>query len=65
MEAPLERWSALIAEAVRDTGNDLAASAERAFRDGRIGEADRRRVAAASTRPRTDGGRGKQSRDFY
>ena len=65
MEAPLERWSALIAEAVRATGNDLAASAERAFRGGRISEADRRRLAAASTRPRTDGGRSKQSQDFY
>ena len=65
MEAPLERWSALIAEAVRDTGNDLAASAERAFRGGRISEADRRRVAAASTGARTDGGRSKQSQDFY
>ena len=64
MEAPPERWSALIAEAVRDTGNDLATSAERAFREGRIGEVDRRRVAAAATGPRADGGRGKQLQDF-
>ena len=65
MEAPLERWSALIAEAVRDTGNDLAASAERAFREGRIGESDRRRVSAAAAGPLTGGGRGKQSQDLY
>ena len=65
MEAPLERWSALIAEAVRETGNDLAASAERAFREGRISEADRRRLAAAAAGPRIDGGRGKQSQDLY
>ena len=58
MEAPPERWSALIAEAVRDTGNDLATSAERAFREGRIGEADRRRVTAAAAGPRADGRRG-------
>ena len=52
MEAPQERWSGLIAEALRRTGNDLAAGAERAFREGRIAEADRRRLtAAAAARP--------------
>ncbi len=65
MEAPLERWSALIAEAVRDTGNDLAASAERALREGRISEADRRRLAATAAEPPTGGRRRKQSQDFY
>ncbi len=48
MEAPQERWSGLIAEALRCTGNDLAAGAERAFREGRIAEADRRRLTAAA-----------------
>ncbi|MDE0377723.1 MAG: ATPase, T2SS/T4P/T4SS family [Rhodospirillales bacterium] len=65
LDAPQERWSVLIAEALRDTGNDLAASAERAFREGRIGEGDRRRTAAGSAGPRTDGRRRKQSQDFY
>ncbi len=65
MEAPLERWSALIAEAVRETGNDLAASAERAFRDGRISEADRRRLAAAAAGSPIGGRRRKQSQDLY
>ena len=65
MEAPLERWSALIAEAVQDTGNDLAASAERALREGRISEADRRRLAATAAEPPTGGRRRKQSQDFY
>ena len=40
LEAPQERWSALIAEALQRSGNDLAESAERAFREGRISEAD-------------------------
>ena len=48
MDAPQERWSGLIAQALRRSGNDLAAGAERAFREGRIGEADRRRVTAAA-----------------
>ena len=48
MEAPQERWSGLIAEALGRTGNDLAAGAERAFREGRIAEADRRRLTAAT-----------------
>ena len=53
LEAPQERWPALIADALRRTGNDLAASADRAFREGRIGEADWRRVTAAADGPRT------------
>ena len=48
MEAPQERWPGLIAAALKRTGNDLATSAELAFAEGRIGEADRRRVAAAA-----------------
>ena len=48
MEAPQERWSGLIAEALGRTGNDLAAGAERAFGEGRIAEADRRRLTAAA-----------------
>ena len=47
LEAPQERWAALISGALEDTGNGLAAAAERAFREGRIGEADRRRALAA------------------
>ena len=47
-EAPQQRWPALIAAALQRTGNDLATSAERAFAEGRIGEADRRRIAAAA-----------------
>ena len=55
MEAPQERWSGLIAEALRRTGNDLAAGAERAFREGQIAEADRRRLtAAAAAAPQAD-----------
>ena len=55
MEAPQERWSVLIAEALRRTGNDLAAAAGRAHREGRIGEADRRRLTAAVAGPQVDG----------
>ena len=51
MEAPQERWPGLIAAALQRTGNDLATSAERAFAEGRIGEADRRRIAAAARVP--------------
>ena len=59
LDAPQERWPALIAEALRGTGNDLAAAAGRAFRDGRLAEADRRRLAAAAAGPQADGGRGQ------
>ena len=48
MEVPQERWPVLIAEALRRTGNDLASAAETAWRQGRIGEADRRRVLTAT-----------------
>ena len=46
LEAPQERWPTLIADALHRSGNDLAAAAGRAFREGRIGEADWRRVRA-------------------
>ena len=48
MEAPQEHWPASIAQALQRTGNDLATAAETAWRGGRIGEADRRRVRAAA-----------------
>ena len=51
MEARQERWPGLIADALRLTGNDLATAAENAWREGRIEEADWRRVRAASARP--------------
>ena len=51
MEVPQQRWPVLMAEALRRTGNDLASAAETAWRQGRIGEADRRRVLAASAGP--------------
>ena len=51
LEAPQTRWPGLIAGALRRTGNDLASAAETAWRQGRIGEADRRRVLAASAGP--------------
>ena len=51
LEAPQERWPGLIGDALRHTGNDLATAAENAWREGRIGEADCRRVRAASPRP--------------
>ena len=57
LEAPQERWPGLIAQALEKTGNGLAASAERAFREGRIEETALRRVIAAADagkRARTD-----------
>ena len=51
MEAPQERWPGLIGDALRHTGNDLATAAEGAWREGRIGETDLRRVRTASARP--------------
>ncbi len=47
LDAPQERWTAMIAAALAETGNDFRAAAERAFADGRIGEADLRRISAA------------------
>ena len=57
LEAPQERWSGLMTQALQRTGNDLATAAETAWREGRIGEADRQRVqaAAAAGTPQTGG----------
>ncbi|MDE0407016.1 MAG: ATPase, T2SS/T4P/T4SS family [Alphaproteobacteria bacterium] len=48
LEAPQERWPGLMTQALQRTGNDLATAAERALREGRIGETDLRRVMAAA-----------------
>ena len=48
LEAPQERWPSLIGEALRKTGNGLAAAAEHAFRQGLIGETDWRRVVSGA-----------------
>ncbi len=64
MEAPQERWSVLIAEALKRTGNDLAASAGRAFREGRIAEADWRRLTAATAGPPGEGGSGMRGKTW-
>ena len=61
-EAPQERWSALIAEALRRTGNDLATAAGLAFRGGRIGEADWRRVTAGASGAGERSGTGERPR---
>ena len=68
MEVPQERWPMLMAEALQRTGNDLATAAETAWRQGRIGEADRRRVrAAAGGTPFGKAGRDPvtERQDFY
>ena len=62
MEASQERWPGLIADALRHTGNDLATAAENAWREGRIEEADWRRVRAASARPAIGAGPGTKER---
>ncbi len=48
---PPARWPTRIARALACTGNDLAASAERAFREGRLGAADLRRIRAGAAAP--------------
>ena len=53
LEAPQERWPVVIARALENEGNDLAASAERAYREGRLEEAALRRVRAAAKAGRT------------
>ena len=47
LESPQAAWPARIAEALDKTGNDLARAAERAYREGRIGDAGHRRMVAA------------------
>ena len=49
------RWPARIARALARTGNDLAASAARAHRDGRIGAADLQRIRAGAAAPAAAG----------
>ena len=47
LDAPQDRWTAMIAGALAETGNHFYAAADRAFGEGRIGEADFRRISAA------------------
>ena len=47
MELPRARWPGRIAQALAGTGNHLEAAAERVFREGRLYEADWRRLRAA------------------
>ena len=47
LDAPQDRWTAMIAGALAETGNHFYAAAGRAFGEGRIGEADYRRISAA------------------
>ena len=49
LEAPLASWPRRIAAALEATGNDLAAAAEAAFEEKRIGLKDRNRLRAAAT----------------
>ena len=48
LETPQAAWPATIGAALAETGNDLAAAADRALRDGRIGEDSHRRILAGS-----------------
>ena len=48
LESPQESWPARIAAVLTGTGNDLAASAAKARREGRIGEDGLRRILAAA-----------------
>ena len=48
LESPQATWPARIGAALAATGNDLAAAAERALREGRIGEDSHRRILAGS-----------------
>ena len=47
LDSPQAAWPARIAEALDKTGNDLARAAERAYREGRIGDEGHRRMVAA------------------
>ena len=48
LESPQAAWPAAIAAGLADTGNTLAAAAERAFREGSIGEDGYRRILAGA-----------------
>ena len=52
---PPARWPSRIARALARTGNDLAASAARAFRDGRLGAAELQRIRAGAAATAADG----------
>ena len=59
LESPQAAWPAKIAAALAATGNDLAAAAARAHREGRIGEDGLRRVlAGANSNETRDGAAG-------
>ena len=47
LDAPQDRWTSMIAAALEETGNHFCAAAKQAFEEGRIGEADFRRISAA------------------
>lgn len=61
LEAPQNRWTSMISEALEGTGNHFHAAAARAFAAGRIGAADMRRIAAASGKPGCVGGEAARS----
>ena len=48
LESPQAAWPTKIGAALAATGNDLKAAADRALRDGRIGEDSHRRIIAGS-----------------
>ena len=48
LESPQTAWPTKIGAALAATGNDLKAAADRALRDGRIGEDSHRRIIAGS-----------------
>ena len=47
MERPQGQWPGIITAALAETGNDLVTAAEKAFREGRIGASDHRRIRAS------------------
>ena len=51
LDAPQQSWPSLVAAALAQSGNTLAAAAEAAFREGKIAEADHRRLRAAAREP--------------
>ena len=63
LELPQTRWLARIEAALAESGNNLAAAADRAFAEGRIGADVHRRYRAASTGEPAKDVRQTQSRD--
>ena len=47
LDAPQDRWTSMIAAALAKTGNHFYAAAARGFSEGRIGDADFRRISVA------------------